>query len=87
MAAHAELDGTKTTPQSAVSLPRISEPADENDVMREQLEYLIGHATEQSACGCSTCQRYLRVQSALLEIFNEPQTQPAPGPTSLPMAA
>jgi len=87
MAAHAELDGTKTTPQNAVSLPRISEPADENDVMREQLEYLIGHATEQRACGCSTCQRYLRVRSALLEIFNEPQTQPAPRPAALPMAA
>lgn len=86
MAAHAELDGTKATPHNAVSLPRISEPADENDVMREQLEYLIAHAAE-GACGCSACQRYLRVRSALLEIFNEPQTQPAPRPTAMPMAA
>jgi hypothetical protein len=87
MAAHAELDGTKTTLDNAVSLPRVSEPADENDVMREQLEYLIGHATEQSSCGCSACQRYLRVRSALLEIFSDPETQPAPRPTALPMAA
>ncbi len=87
MAAHAELDGTITTPDNPGSLPRISEPADENDVMREQLEYLIGHATEQSACGCSACQRYLRVRTLLLEIFSEPETKPAPRPTALPMAA
>ena len=87
MAAHAELDATKTTVHNAVSLPRVPEPADENDVMREQLEYLIGHATERGTCDCSTCQRYLRVRAALLEIFSEPQTQPAPRPTALPMAA
>ena len=86
MAAHAELDGTITTTHDAVSLPRAPEPADENDVMREQLEYLIAHATER-ACGCSACQRYLRVRSLLLEIFSEPETHPAPRPTALPMAA
>lgn len=56
-----------------VELPRIPELADETDVMREQLEYLIEHAARQATCGCSECQRYLRVRSILLEIFGEPQ--------------
>ena len=84
MAPHAELDGT---PHKTLSLPRVPEPADESDVMREQLEYLIGHATERGTCGCSACQRYLRVRSLLLEIFSEPQPQPVERLTALPMAA
>ena len=87
MAAHAELDGMKTTPHTALSLPRVPEPAHESDVMREQLEYLIGHATERGACGCSECQRYLRVRSLLLEIFSEPEPQQVQHLTALPMAA
>ena len=87
MAPHAELDETKTTLHKASSLPRVPEPADENDVMREQLEYLIAHATEQGDCGCSACQRYLQVRSLLLEIFSEPEPQPAQQLTALPMAA
>ncbi len=87
MAPHAELDGTKTTLHKASSLPRVPEPADENDVMREQLEYLIGHATERGACSCSECQRYIRVRSLLLEIFSEPEPEPAQQLTALPMAA
>ena len=87
MAAHAELDKTKVTLHRASSLARVPEPADESDVMREQLEYLIGHATERGACGCSECQRYLRVRSLLLEIFSEPQPQPVQQITALPMAA
>ena len=87
MAAHAELDGTKTTPHKASSLPRVAEPADESDVMREQLEYLIGHATEPGACGCSECQRYLRVRSLLLAIFSEPERKPVQQLTAVPMAA
>ena len=51
----------------------LPEPADETDVMREQLDYLIEHAAEAGACGCRTCQRYLRVRAILLEIFDEPQ--------------
>jgi len=47
-----------------------------NDIMREQLEYLINHIAEQGICGCSQCQRYFRTRSVLLEIFNEPQCQP-----------
>ena len=53
-------------------LPRIPEPADETDVMREQLEYLIEHAAEAVECGCPECRRYLRVRAALLEIFEKP---------------
>jgi hypothetical protein len=55
-----------------VELRRISEPADETDVLREQLEYLIEHTARNAQCGCSECQRYLKVRSALLEIFAEP---------------
>jgi hypothetical protein len=82
----AELDGMKTTPDEALSLPRVPEPADESDVMREQLEYLIEHAAERGICGCSECQRYHRVRSLLLEIFSEPEPQPVHQLT-LPMAA
>ena len=78
MAPHVELDGT-------TRMPRVPEPADERDVMREQLEYLIGHAAGQGICGCSECQRFLRVRSALLEIFSEPQRQQVT--VALPMAA
>lgn len=67
------LDGITREPGGEVHLPRISEPADDNDVMREQLEYLIDHAAERGICGCCECQRYLRVRAALLEIFGEPQ--------------
>lgn len=57
-----------------IELARIPEPADEADVMREQLEYLIGHAGREAQCGCPECRRYLRVRSILLEIFGEPQS-------------
>lgn len=86
MAAHAELDGTKTTLSNALSLPRVPGSADESDVLREQLEYLIGHATEPGACGCSECQRYLQVRSLLLAIFSEPERKPVQL-AAVPMAA
>jgi hypothetical protein len=57
--------------------------------MREQLEYLIEHIAEIGMCGCSECQRFLRVRSALLEIFESgpvPQ-QVVPLTADLPMAA
>jgi len=56
-----------------VELQRVPNPADETDVLREQLEYLIEHTAQEVQCGCSECQRYLRVRSILLEIFDEPQ--------------
>ncbi len=87
MAAHAELDGMKTAPHKGMSLPRVPEPANACDVMREQLEYLIGHATEAGACACSDCQRYFRVRSVLLEIFSEPELQPVQRLIAVPMAA
>jgi hypothetical protein len=49
------------------------ESANENDIMLEQLEYLIDHTAGQVQCGCSECRRYLRARSILLEIFGEPQ--------------
>jgi hypothetical protein len=55
-----------------VELRRIPEPADETGILREQLEYLIDHTARNAQCGCSECQRYLKVRSALLEIFAEP---------------
>jgi len=84
----AEFDGTTPTPSGGLRPPRVPEPADENDVMREQLEYLIGHVTERGICGCAECQRYLRVRSVLLEIFSEPEPRPVrQGIATLPMAA
>jgi len=55
-----------------VELERIPEAADETEILREQLEYLIEHSAQEVDCGCSECQRYLRVRAALLEIFDEP---------------
>jgi hypothetical protein len=55
-----------------IELQRIPEPADECDILREQLEYLIGHSARNAQCSCSECRRYLRVRSALLEIFVDP---------------
>ena len=42
--------------------------ANANEVMREQLEYLIEHAGS-GTCGCPLCHRYLRSRTLLLEIF------------------
>ena len=85
MIPRAELNGTKT--QGVLNLPRVPDPANEDDVLREQLEYLIAHMAERGACGCPECLRYLRVRSVLLEIFSEPEPQPAQQLTGLPMAA
>ncbi|HLY16730.1 MAG TPA: hypothetical protein VKR61_05875 [Bryobacteraceae bacterium] len=54
-------------------MPRVPLAADETDVMREQLDYLIDHVAVAGQCGCPECQRYLRVRSILLEIFDEPR--------------
>jgi hypothetical protein len=55
-----------------VERQRIPEPAAEADILREQLEYLIEHAAGNAQCGCSECQRYVRVRAALLAIFTKP---------------
>lgn len=67
-----------------VELPRVPEATDESDVLREQLEYLIEHAARGVACGCTECQRYLRVRSVLLEIFAEPPRPPRANVTQIP---
>jgi hypothetical protein len=67
---------TQITPEEtpgAVGLVRKSyavPAADANDVMREQLEFLIEHAGN-GPCGCHLCQRYLASKNMLLEAFGE----------------
>lgn len=61
----------KTNPVSPVGLaaqPRVVASADADDVLREQLEYLIEHA-HAGVCGCSQCQRYSRARAVLMEVF------------------
>ena len=53
-----------------VTKPRVVVAADMNDVMREQLEFLIEHS-QGGDCGCSQCNRYHRVRTLLLEAFTE----------------
>jgi hypothetical protein len=67
---------TQVTPESInpsepvglVSKPRVIAAADSNDVMREQLDFLIEHAAAGD-CGCAECERYLRARALLLEAF------------------
>lgn len=87
MFAHAESEETSTA-HGGFRSPKVSEPAYENDVMREQLEYLIRHTAGAGICGCSECRRYLRARTVLLEIFREPEPRQATQLTgTLPMAA
>jgi hypothetical protein len=74
---------TQVKPESAnpsgqvglVVRPRVIAAADANDVIREQLEFLIEHA-QAGDCGCQQCERYFRVRTLLLEAFSEvPRTQ------------
>jgi len=55
---------------------RVLEPADENEVMLDQLESLIGHVAERGLCDCSECRRFLLVRDILLGIFYEPKRRP-----------
>jgi hypothetical protein len=88
MVPRAELDATTKMPHGAFNLPEVSGPADEGDVMREQLEYLLDHISGRGVCGCSACQRYLRVRSELLAIFSDPEPRQVQQLTAtLPMAA
>jgi len=47
---------------------RVIAAANANDVMREQLEFLIDHA-EAGDCGCPQCERYIRARTLLLQAF------------------
>jgi hypothetical protein len=48
--------------------PQVIAAADANEVMREQLDFLIEHA-QGGSCGCPLCERYLRARTLLLEAF------------------
>jgi hypothetical protein len=74
MPTRADIDHDAARVDSGTALPRLPDLADENDVMREQLEYLIDHTAEHIQCECPECRRYVRVRSILLEIFREPHT-------------
>lgn len=73
----------RITPESASataqigSVPRLKviAAADPNDVMREQLEFLIEHA-EAGDCGCAQCERYARARALLLQAFAETPARP-----------
>lgn len=64
----AERTGGKATPGRG-GRPGAVVP-DWHPVMREQLEYLMEHVAN-GLCGCAECHRYLRVRTALLEIFKD----------------
>jgi len=62
---------TKSQPVEPNGLASHSRPiiaAHPDDVMREQLEYLIEHA-QGGPCGCHQCLRLQRARSVLFEIF------------------
>jgi hypothetical protein len=59
-----------TAPVGLVTKPRVVIAANADDVMREQLEFLIEHV-EAGDCGCPQCARYHRARALLLEAFNE----------------
>jgi hypothetical protein len=71
--------GIMTSMQCPVTPPGLHFTAKTNDVLQEQLQYLIAHAAGDRACGCSECRRYLRVRSVLLEIFRSLPTGFGPG--------
>lgn len=60
-----------------IEIPRIPEPADEAEVLREQLDYLIRHHHRDVPC-CIECRRLKLVSRILLERFTEPARQPIP---------
>ena len=50
-------------------LPKSVRLQETDDILREQLEYLIDHASGKIVPNCSECRRYLQVRSLLLQIF------------------
>ena len=67
---------TQVTPEKSDSAVRVGlavpsrvvAAADVNDVMREQLEFLIEHAHD-GPCDCQRCHRYQRARALLMEVF------------------
>jgi hypothetical protein len=59
------------------SVPRIFvRLANRDEILREQLEYLIDHAGDTVVHSCPECRRYLEVRSLLLQIFGQPKNHP-----------
>ncbi len=81
-------EGNGAVPSGHSLPPRVQLPADEAEVVSEQLEYLLDHVAEEGICGCSDCQRYIRARAVLLEIFADPE-RPASrtAGAELPLAA
>ena len=48
--------------------PVVVAAANADDVMREQLYYLIEHVGS-GICGCRDCKRYVRARRVLMEVF------------------
>ena len=68
---HVAQEGANSVPSSELAArPRVVAAADANEVMLEQLEYLIEHA-KSGVCGSPQCQRYLRARSLLLDVFTD----------------
>jgi hypothetical protein len=67
---------TQSTPEKSNSVApgglaahsQVIVAADANDVMRDQLDFLIEHA-KGGVCGCAHCIRYQRARAVLLEVF------------------
>ena len=58
-----------STTADRAMLPKSLRLQETDDILREQLEYLIDHVSDKIVPGCSECRRYLRVRSLLLQIF------------------
>ena len=87
MTTSTQLNGSGPLADRRLAPQAAAELAHANDVMMEQLEYLANLASEHGTCGCSACQRYLRVRSVLLEVFVEPSANGPPTPAGLARAA
>jgi len=84
---NAESGETEPARAAQTLVPRVPAPADENEVMFDQLEYLVEHVTGEGLCGCSDCRRYLRARAVLLEIFEYPAPAVRKAAATLPEAA
>ena len=58
-----------TTTADRAMVPKSVRLPGTDDILREQLEYLIDHASGKIVPSCSECHRYLQVRSLLLQIF------------------
>ena len=66
-----------STTADRAMLPKSVRLHETDDILREQLEYLIDHAGDKIVPGCSECRRYLRVRSLLLRIFRTSENERA----------